>query len=236
MYTFDSRIRYSEIDADGKLSMAALINYFQDCSTFQSEELGVGIEYLGKRHLAWVLVSWQIEVDRYPGLCEKVTIGTKPHEMKSFMGVRNFLLMDEQGALLAKANSVWTLLDMDTGKPFRVPAEIAEKYPLEAPLEMKPLGRKISVPEGGIFHAPVTVGVEHLDTNHHVNNQQYLEIAMHYLPQSFPIGLLRAEYKRQAHLGDRLVPYVTEREGSVYVSLLDEAGAVYMAAEFTPME
>ena len=78
--------------------------------------------------------------------------------------------------------------------------------------------------------------MEHLDTNHHVNNQQYLEIAMHYLPQSFPIGLLRAEYKRQAHLGDRLVPYVTEREGSVYVSLLDEAGAVYMAAEFTPME
>ena len=57
MYTFDSRIRYSEIDADGKLSMAALINYFQDCSTFQSEELGVGIEYLAKRHLAWVLVS-----------------------------------------------------------------------------------------------------------------------------------------------------------------------------------
>ena len=30
MYVFDSKIRYSEIDADGKLSMAALINYFQD--------------------------------------------------------------------------------------------------------------------------------------------------------------------------------------------------------------
>lgn len=236
MYTFDSKIRYSEIDADGKLSMAALINYFQDCSTFQSEDLGVGIEYLGSRHLAWVLVSWQIEVDRYPGLCERVTIGTIPYEMKSFMGLRNFLLTDEQGKLLAKANSVWTLLDMNTGKPYRVPAEIGGKYLLEAPLEMKPLGRKIAVPEGGAYQPPLTVGMEHLDTNHHVNNQQYLEIAMHYLPQNFSIGMLRAEYKRQAHLSDQLVPYVVERDGKVYVALQNGAGAEYMAAEFAPME
>ena len=42
MYTFDSRIRYSETDSEGKLTMASIINYFQDCSTFQSEDLGLG--------------------------------------------------------------------------------------------------------------------------------------------------------------------------------------------------
>lgn len=236
MYVFDSKIRYSEIDADGKLSMAALINYFQDCSTFQSEELGVGIQYLGERHLAWVLVSWQIEVERYPRLCERVTVGTKPYEMKAFLGNRNFLMMDSQGRLLAKANSVWTLLDMETGRPYRVPAEISEKYPLEEPLEMKPLGRKIQMPSGGDFLTPVTVGREHLDTNHHVNNQQYLAIAMRYLPEKFTIGSLRAEYKKQAHLGDQLVPYVVSDGGKVMVALQDEAGAAYMAAEFERME
>lgn len=234
MYTFDSKIRYSETGADGKLSMAALINYFQDCSTFQSEDLGVGIQYLTERHLAWVLVSWQIEVERYPKLCEKVTIGTKPLEMKAFMGTRNFLLADEQGAPLAKAFSLWTLLDMEAGKPYRVPPEIAEKYLLEEPLDMKPLGRKIAVPKGGTVLSPLAVGMEHLDTNHHVNNQKYLEIALHYLPQNFTVGLLRAEYKKQAHLGDWLVPYVVERGETVYVELQDEAGGTYMAAEFAP--
>lgn len=236
MYTFESRIRYSEIDADGKLSMAALINYFQDCSTFQSEELGVGIEYLGERHLAWVLVSWQIEVERYPGLCERVTIGTKPYEMKAFLGNRNFLMLDEQGGVLAKANSVWTLLDMETGKPYRVPPQIAEKYVLEEPLEMKPLGRKIQVPSGGICQAAVTVGPEHLDTNHHVNNQQYLAIAMRYLPEEYSIGMLRAEYRKQAHLGDKLIPYVVRGDRTISVALQDEAGTSYMVAEFSPME
>ena len=64
MYTFDSRVRYSETDSGGKLTMASLINYFQDCSTFQAEELGVGVEYLRERHLVWVLSAWQIVVER----------------------------------------------------------------------------------------------------------------------------------------------------------------------------
>ena len=74
MYTFESRIRYSETDSEGKLTIASLINYFQDCSTFQAEELGLGLDYLKERHMVWVLSSWQIVAERYPKLCEKVTI------------------------------------------------------------------------------------------------------------------------------------------------------------------
>ena len=41
MYTFESRVRYSEVDAEGKLPVPGIIDYFQDCSVFQSEDLGV---------------------------------------------------------------------------------------------------------------------------------------------------------------------------------------------------
>ena len=43
MYAFDSRIRYSETDSEGRLTLNALLNYFQDCSTFHSEDVGLGI-------------------------------------------------------------------------------------------------------------------------------------------------------------------------------------------------
>ncbi len=46
MYTFDSRVRYSETDVNGTLSVTAAVNYFQDCSTFQSEDVGIGVRYL----------------------------------------------------------------------------------------------------------------------------------------------------------------------------------------------
>ena len=86
MYKFSSRIRYSEVDSKGILSLESLLDYFQDCSTFHSEDVGVGLGYLKERHLAWVLSAWQIVVDRYPRLCEEVRIGTAPYGFKGFFG------------------------------------------------------------------------------------------------------------------------------------------------------
>lgn len=48
-YSFTSRIRYSEIGEDGNLTLPGLINYFQDCSTFQSEAIGEGVAELKTR-------------------------------------------------------------------------------------------------------------------------------------------------------------------------------------------
>ena len=36
MYSFDSRIRYSECDETARLDYVALVNYLQDCSTFHT--------------------------------------------------------------------------------------------------------------------------------------------------------------------------------------------------------
>lgn len=232
MYTFESRIRYSETDSEGRLTMAALINYFQDTSTFQSESLGVGVQYLREQHQVWVLSSWQIEVERYPSLCERVTAGTLPYEMKGFLGYRNFCMLDADGKFLVKANSLWSLLNTDTGKPCPVPEKMLEVYRLEPRLEMEYAPRKISVPEGGTRLESVTVRRQHLDTNRHVNNQQFVNIAMSYLPEDFCVRQLRAEYKKQAFLGDVLVPYIVQTEGKIVVALRDEAGAPYVITEF----
>ena len=84
MYAFDSRIRYSETDSEGYLTLDALLNYFQDCSTFHSEDVGLGIGYMKEIGQVWALSSWQIVVNRYPKLGEKVKIVTLPYELKVF--------------------------------------------------------------------------------------------------------------------------------------------------------
>ncbi len=232
MYTFESRIRYSEVDSDGKLTMAALINYFQDCSTFQSEDLGLGVSYLKETHLVWVLCFWQIVVERYPRLGEKVVIGTQPYDLKGFLGYRNFAMLDEAGNYMAKANSLWSLLNTETGKPTAVPEIMVERYTRAPKLEMDYSSRKIAAAGEGVAQEPLTVKKHHLDTNHHVNNQQFLDIAMDFLPEGFEIGQVRAEYKRQAFLHDVLMPYVTEEADRVVVRLADESGLPYVVAEF----
>lgn len=232
MYTFDSRIRYSETDSEGKLTMASLLNYLQDCSTFHSEDVGLGVDYFREVHQVWVLSSWQIVVERYPRLYEHVTIGTQPYDMKGFLGFRNFSMMTEDGEYLAKANSIWSLLNTDTGKPVPVNGEMLQKYGLGEKLDMEYAPRKIAVPEGGISGEPIVVKKHHLDTNHHVNNGQFVDMTMDFLPEQFVIGQLRAEYKKQAFLDDILVPCVVTGEDKVVVSLTDEKGAPYVVTEF----
>ena len=62
MYQFDSRVRYSEINSKQQLMIASMLDYLQDCCTFQSEEMGLGVDYLAKEQVAWVLSSWEIEI------------------------------------------------------------------------------------------------------------------------------------------------------------------------------
>ena len=127
-YEFNSRIRYSELDEDGKLSVNGLVDYFQDVSTFQSEKLGIGIEYLKKRRQAWILSFWQIVYDRPPRLGETVTAQTWAYDFKGFMGLRNFALLDQNRTMLARANSVWVLFDMEKQRPARMDQEMAKLY------------------------------------------------------------------------------------------------------------
>ena len=147
MYAFDSRIRYSETDSEGELTLNALLNYFQDCSTFHSEDVGLGIGYMKEIGQAWVLSSWRIVVDRYPRLGEKVKIVTLPYELKGFLGYRNFARLDEEGNYLAKANSLWSLLDMTTGKPVAVNEAINKGYGIDENLDNDYAPLKINVPE-----------------------------------------------------------------------------------------
>lgn len=66
-YTTEGRIRFSEVDHTRRITLPGIVNYFQDCSTFQSEDLGLGIMHCSERKRAWILSSWQVVVERYPG-------------------------------------------------------------------------------------------------------------------------------------------------------------------------
>ena len=235
MYTFKSRIRYSEVDSEGFLTMESLLDYFQDCSTFHSEDLGVGVGYLKQRHMAWVLNSWQIVVERYPRLCERVEVGTFPYDFRSFLGYRNFFMKAEDGSWLAKANTLWSLLDMEAGKPAVPPEGMVKAYGIEPRLPMEYAPRKIAIPSNGVTAEPVVIKKHHLDTNHHVNNAQYVNMALELLPEGClegnTIHMLRAEYKKQAFLEDVLYPYVVQEPGRFLVSLRDEAQVPYVNIE-----
>lgn len=232
MYCFDGVVRYSEVDANRDMRVSAILDMLQDSCIFQSEEIGVGVDYLKENHRAWVLSSWQVVIKRYPKMGEKLTAYTWPYGFKSFMGYRNFKIEDELGNVVAYANSIWVFLDTEKGRPVKATEDMLSRYPLEKALEMDCVNRKLQLEENMQPKDKIKVQRFHIDTNQHVNNSKYVMMAEEYLPENFKIRELRAEYKKAAVISDVIYPKVSIKEHQVIVALETEDGSPYAIVEF----
>ncbi len=236
MYSFRSRIRYSECGADGRLTVTSLLNYFQDCSTFQSEDLGIGVKSLHEKGAMWVVNSWQIDILRLPALGEEVETATLPYDIKGFFGKRNFFMKDSCGAFLAKADSLWTYISDSTGKPERIPEDILNGYKMETKLDMDYQGRKISCPDDktrGEKCQNIYVTEHLIDANRHVNNGRYVELAAVLVPEAQNAGRIRVEYRRQAFLGDTIYPIIYRDPGRIIIRMSDSEDDPFTIVEFS---
>ncbi len=238
MYQFKSRVRYSEVNSEKKLTLTSLLDYLQDCSSFEAEDMEIGVDYLARHKISWVLASWEIEILRYPGMGEQICVNTWPYGFKGFYGYRNFSAVDAAGELLVKANSVWVYMDLERMHPVRISEEMIEAYRSEfgdalsgdwakGRLKIAPGQMEAAEALPGV---PVTKGF--IDTNHHVNNGRYVQVAEQYLPDDFRVRRLRVEYKKAAALGDVLYPHLIKGDGDMTCALTDGAGQTYAIVDF----
>lgn len=234
MYQFKSRVRYSEVNSDKNLTLAALTDYLQDTCTFQSEGLGAGMDFLRERKEAWILSSWEIIIKAMPKVCQEISVGTFPCSFKGFYGHRNFLVTDEHDEMIAMANSLWVYIDYETKKPARIPEVVAQAYDavIQEPIEFEWSDRKIKYEGEGVEGQPVAVHRFFIDTNQHMNNGKYIMVAEEYLPEDFKVERVRAEYRNAAVQGDVLYPVIYTQEKCITVVLNDEAGKPYAVIQF----
>ena len=188
-----------------------------------------------KKIVRGLLSSWQIQILRRPALGEEITVCTWPYEIKGIYGLRNFTLMDGTGEYLVKANSCWFLLDTEAGKPVRVTREDVDAYGDEEPkLSMDYAPRKIRLPEHMEEAGRLVIMKHQIDTNHHVNNAQYVDMAVEALPEEADgreITEIRAEYKKAAVLGDTAVLMRAAGEDGYVVSVCGGDGSIFANVE-----
>lgn len=233
MYKNTGRIRFSECDKDLKLSLHGLINYFQDTSTFQSEDLHVGIEHLEAIGCAWVLSYSYVEVYRMPKMGEDIEVATWPYKFKGFMASRNFLMTTKEGEVLASADTQWAYLDRIKQRMKKVDAEQTSRYKILPRYDMAVTSRKIDLPQVYETQEALPVISEYLDIYNHVNNEKYISLARAYLPEAYNVGSLRVAYMRQAKLGDVMVPKVSKTEAGATIVFDAKSGKPFAVVEFS---
>lgn len=236
MYEWKTRVRYSEVDSLNRLTPAALVDYFQDCTNFEAIELGVGLDWLTARKLGWIILKWKIKIYRMPTMGENITVATFPTSFRGFSGQRNFIMKDEAGEKLATADSLWMLIETEGKTTVKIPEELSGAYTVLPKLDEEFDIKRISIPENSVSEEEFSIGYQNLDTNGHVNNGEYIRLALGYVPKEAVIKGIKVEYRNQAFLGDRIIPKKAISDKDCIISFMNEEDIPYAVLDFETEE
>ena len=178
-----------------------------------------------------MLSAWQIAILRYPRMGERIAVSTWASGFKGICGDRNFCMRDEAGNIAAYADSLWVYMDLEKKRPAKPGNDEISAYGVSEPLDMERADRKIELPEKMESLQPFSILRGHIDTNEHVNNCQYVRMAMEELEGTEEIRGLRVEYKKSAVYGDVIYPKAAFEEGRAVICLCDQDGGIYAAVE-----
>lgn len=234
MYSYEINAGYSVMDESLRMKVTSILDCFQDAAIFEAENGGrINTNYLNEKNLVWLLSAWQIVIDRRPRLNERIKITTSPYDFKGFLGYRNFTIEGEDKVAIVKAASIWTLLDTIKLMPAKPTQELLDGYDLSEKLVMDYAPRKIAIVGEGVEQEPFPVRKYQIDSNRHVNNVEYVKMALEFVDVPEQIRELRVEYKRAAHFGDLLVPVVYRGDRKTQVQLKDIEGGLFASVEFS---
>lgn len=222
MYQMDIRVRYSEVDRHGKTQIHQILEYFQDCGVFQTVDLGFGKTGSENENQAWYLIAWDVQIKRYPSMCEKLSIITEPYKMRGFYGYRRYRIIDENQNIIVEADSIWIFMDISKMVPLKIPEYLINGYIEEGVDETIRVRRKL--PEKGNWKEidTITVMKLFLDSNEHVNNAYYVLWAEEVLPEGYFVENIKVDYRQAALLNDEIHIFVAKEEDTWKVKFINQ--------------
>ena len=220
MYTLNYKVTTSCCDSEGRLKLYSALQMMQDCSEMWIDSEPTARKFFKDNNMTQLLATRQVEVVRVPHFKEELTVTTSIYEVMPMYGFRNTFIRDAQGEDCYRTWSMGAFVDLETGKLARIADEAIASLTLEPKQEMSYRGRRIILPKAeGTVLDPVRVMRADIDYNCHMNNANYVRIAMELLPAGFEVKDMRVEYRIAARYGDLLTPTLYPIDGGYIVAL-----------------
>ena len=212
LYKKNYKIESDHVDFKGRLKLSSLFIYFQDIAGLHAENLGLGMDFLHRKHNAlWVLARMRVDMIRYPLWNEQITIDTWPNGPGKIEFTRNFIVKDEDKNILAKAVSTWVIIDVESRK-LQKAKSVYTGYPSiieERAINCKLGNLKSQGPLEIAYNR--TVGYSDIDINRHLNNSKYIDFIMDCFTlkehEEYSIKSIEINYSKEALPEDTISIY-----------------------------
>lgn len=202
------KINIFDVDSEHKCKFSSLVDFLWDIVISQSDYLGETKEGFVHNQCIWVLLKYDITIYEYPKFRDTITVDTKVLGTKKFYGYRQNTIKNSDGKVICKALSTAILIDFEKRRPMRTSSTQSEIYGIYEELnEVPPLDDIPKVQkEDYIKNYPVRYS--DIDSNGHVNNVKYMEMAVDTLPRSilneYTLFNIKVLFKKETTDGDIL--------------------------------
>lgn len=231
MYKEAIKVKYSDLDRSLTVSFAAMLRFFQNAAIDHTREVGFPLRRLyGEKH-AWILISINAEIYRYPEEAEEILIKTYATSFDRIFGKRSFSVTDKDGAELARASTIWVFTDTASGKPCRIDKNIVSAYGTDD-YEGLPYIRHEEDFIRGEASYTILAANRDTDTNNHVNNVRLAEFLQEAVPANSKIRKAKIFYHSSVRAGDTVSAFVHSKGNEYHVCIEDCDGKLMTAAQF----
>ena len=191
------------------MKLFSAVQWMQDCSVIDFMEDSDFCAWLRENQVTPVINFRQIDVLRVPRLQEKLTCSSFVFDIQGAFGYRNTAIYDAQGNACYKSWVIAAYANLKTGRLSRISREVQDSLQFPPRLDMTYGPRKIVLPEAPLTPLPpIQVLRDDIDYNNHVNNAQYIRMALECLPEDFPVRGLRIEYRKPVMPGSIITPSI----------------------------
>lgn len=201
-------VRFLDVDNNNLLKPTSLANYFQEIGGEHSNSVGFGLYDSPRIGLAWVLLGWSIKINRLPKWNDDVRVITWHKETDNGL----FFYRDFEAyvgeELIAVASSKWVACDIHTGSISKISETTVSDFQTETKTALECDFKKIKEPENVDSTFKYTVLRHDLDTNNHMNNAKYINLAFEAIPESIygkPVSYIEVMYRNSTTLGEEVV-------------------------------
>lgn len=182
-------VQSSQVDAQGRMSIAGMFDLFMDMASSHAELLDVGFDAMHGRRAYWVAVRTRLCMHGRPRLQERVTARTWPGKPGAVKCDR-FYTIARDGAVLAEGRTEWVGQNIDTGRVMKV-GDFGYPLAMEHRPERVcdgPFTRFREQPAPENLCMTYTVGSRDIDMGRHMNNVAYIRMLL----GSFTVAELEA--------------------------------------------
>lgn len=213
-----------DVGENNKLTNKGILRMLQEIACVHSSLVGFGVNDVETNGLAWILLNWKLQVFTRPVWNTKLKINTWSSGHNLVSSYRDFEIFDDNNNLVALATSKWILFDAVKGSLVKINKEISSKYcDVAKHVFSDSIVEKLKEPENSKLVAEYSVQKRDIDTNHHVNNLNYLDFAYEALPEYtfFHSDFKNVEimYKHEAKLGEAFNLFYAEKDNCSFVTI-----------------